>query len=791
MNYILVIVESPAKCGKIEKILGTGYKCVASYGHLQQLTSLKSIDISNNFSPHFTPIDSKRQQIIKIGGLIKNAREVILATDDDREGEGIAWHICSLFNLSIENTKRIIFHEITDMAIKNAVKNPTTLNMNLVNSQQGRQILDLLVGYKISPLLWENISRTKKGLSAGRCQTPALRLVYENQKEIDNSPGKKVYNTTGYFTSQNLPFILNYNFDNEDSIIDFLEKTTEFKHLFKCEKPKDSIRKAPQPFTTSSLQQMASNELHISPKDTMSICQKLYEGGYITYMRTDSKVYSKEFIEKTNIYIKDKYGEEYISENDKLSLSSEEGKDKTKEDKPNKTKKTNKPIKESKSTKDPKQNGISAQEAHEAIRPTNVTCLNIPEDYSSGERRMYKLIWRNTMESCMKDAKYKTISVKVSAPNDLEYRYLTEQVVFPGWKVVSGYEKINKTYNFVQTIVNDKDIIYRKIVSKVTMKDLKTHYTEAKLVQLLEQRGIGRPSTFSSLIEKIQEREYVKKENVKGKTIVCTDFELEDDEILEIEGKREFGNEKNKLIIQNTGIMVLEFLLKTFDILFEYEYTKNMEDKLDQISKGNKEYWELCDECLKEIEKNDKMEVKRDREQIVLDSNNTYMVGKYGPVIKYTNNGEIKFKAVRKDIDLERLRNGEYELDDIIEDNKINRKLGIYKDKELILKKGKFGLYVEWGVNKKSINDIKIKETEIQLEDVIEIIEQPSVNPNLVRNLTDNLSIRKGKFGDYIFYKTSKMTKPKFYKLNGFEKDYNACNKEEILDWINDKYFNK
>ena len=778
MSYSLVIVESPAKCGKIEKILGPGYKCIASYGHLQQLSSLKDIDISNNFTPHFSPIESKGQQITKIRGLIKNANEVILATDDDREGEGIAWHICKLFDLSIENTKRIIFHEITETAIKNAVKQPTRLNMNLVNAQQARQILDLLVGFKISPLLWQNISRTKKGLSAGRCQTPALRLIYENQKDIDNSPGKKVYNTQGYFTDQNLPFVLNNNFDNEDKMIEFLEETTEFDHIYKCEKPRDSIRKAPLPFTTSSLQQMASNELHISPKETMSICQKLYEGGYITYMRTDSRVYCIEFLEKANAYIKDKYGEKY----NRAAPESPE----TKPKKNNKDKKDKKDKKE----KNKKEAGIATQEAHEAIRPTDLKCIEpTASGITSREVRMYKLIWKNTVESCMADALYNTVTAKISAPNSLEYKYLAEQVVFPGWKKVGGYEKINKTYTYLQTLKQTQVILYKKIIARVTMKDIKAHYTEAKLVQLLEQKGIGRPSTFSSLIEKIQEREYVKKENIKGKTITCTDFELENDEILEINNDREFGNEKNKLVIQNIGIMVLEFLLKIYDTLFEYEYTKNMEDKLDLIARGNKQNTELCAECLSEIEKNDSIVVQKPREEFILDPNHTYMIGKHGPVIKYKGlDGKTSFKSVKADIDLEKLRSGKYKLEDIVEDNKLNRTLGVYKDCDLVLKKGKFGLYVEWGENKKSINQINIKDSDIQLDDVVPLLEQSAINPNLVRKLTDDLSIRKGKFGDYIFYKKEKMKKPLFYKLNGFADDYNTCDEQEIIDWVNDTY---
>jgi DNA topoisomerase I len=791
MSYSLLIVESPAKCDKIEKYLGAGYRCIASYGHLQELSSLKNIDIKNNFKPTFNPIEKKLQQIARIKNMITNSKEVILATDDDREGEAIAWHICVLFNLSIENTKRIIFHEVTESALKKAVKAPIRLNIDLINAQQGRQILDLLVGFKISPVLWQNISRTKKGLSAGRCQTPAIRLIYENQKDIDNSPGKKVYNTTGYFTDKNLAFTLNYTYDDEDKVIEFLEDTTEHEHVFSCEKPKDSIRKAPQPFTTSGIQQTANNELHISPKETMQICQKLYEGGYITYMRTDCKTYSKEFLEKANELIINKFGAKYDDPNKLLRGANDDASEEKENDKKNK--------KKSKTKKKDDENIPPPQEAHEAIRPTNVTIENLPDDgdFSGKEIRLYRMIWRNTLESCMSDAEYKIFSAKITAPNNHEYKYLTEQVVFPGWKLVNGYEEINQIYSYLQNLsktLKSNILKYKKITCKLTIKDLKSHYTEAKLVQLLEQKGIGRPSTFSSLVEKIQERDYVKKENIKGKTITCTDFELENDEILEIENKREFGNEKNKLVIQSIGIMVIEFLLKTYDTLFEYEYTKNMEDILDLIAKGERKYYELCEECLKEIDKVSVKVTRDNKEDIVIDDNHTYMIGKHGPVIKYTDNkannsksAEIKFKPVKKDIDLDRLKNGEYELDDILEEANLNRKLGTHQNEDLFLRKGKFGLYVVWGENKKSINDIQIKEADIKLEDVIETINTQN-NKNMVREITPDLNIRKGQFGDYIFYKTKKMKKPRFLKLAGFMNDYKNCDINILKQWITETY---
>jgi len=774
MSYTVVIVESPAKCKKIEEYLGSGYKCIASYGHIQELNGIKNIEIDNNFKPNFNLLENKIQQVNKIKNLIKNCKEVLLASDDDREGEAIGWHICEVFKLPL-TTKRIIFHEVTKTALQRAVQNPTTLNMDVIYAQQARQILDVLVGYKISPILWKNISqKSKTGLSAGRCQTPALRLVYDNQKDIDDSPGKKVYNTTGYFTQMNLGFSLNHNFEiinfnsTTNTMEQFMEDSVEHKHIYNCSKPKQTTKNPPIPFTTSSLQQKASSELSISPKDTMSICQKLYEAGHITYMRTDSTTFSSEFIEKASDFIKNKFGDDYLHEN--VSRLSERTVEKTKK----KSKK-----------KDEKEN--NAQEAHEAIRPTEVTLEKIDDVFSSKEKRMYNLIWSVTVESCMAPALYNSISAKITAPMEYEYKYNSELVNFPGWKTVRGYEKENPEYQFLQTLKNKATVNYNKIVAKLSMKDLKSHYTEAKLIQLLEERGIGRPSTFSSLLEKIQERGYVKKDNVKGKKIKCVDYELIKDELAEIEDEREFGNEKNKLVIQPLGILVLEFLLKHYEKLFDYEYTKNMETDLDIIAKGNKIWHNLCRECLTDINECSKdLDDGGDKQIIKIDGNHVYMIGQYGPVIKKDEGGKTVFLNVKKDIDIEKLKNGEYNLDEIIETQSASRNLGKHKGDDVFLKKGKFGNYIVWNENKKSLNGLEKDMDEITLDDIIPIIENKVVvNPAIVRIINEEISIRNGKYGSYIFYKNHNMTKPKFIKFNKFKGDYNTCPKEEIEKYVN------
>tara|TARA_Y100000741_G_scaffold363555_1_gene352092 strand:- start:1340 stop:3712 length:2373 start_codon:yes stop_codon:yes gene_type:complete len=788
MSYTLLIVESPAKCGKIEKYLGPGYKVLGSYGHITHLSNLKQIEFENNYKPNFEIADSKKSQVNKLKQAILKAKEVILATDDDREGEAIAWHISQVFNLNPITTKRIIFHEITERAIKNALANPGVINMNLVYAQQGRQILDLIVGFKISPILWKHIvSNTKNSLSAGRCQTPALRLVYDNYKEIQSSPGKLSFNTTGTFTGKNIIFALNHNHLSHDEIKEFLELSKTHKHILSKETEKQTKKNPPSPFTTSGLQQSANNIMHISPKDTMALAQKLYEGGYITYMRTDSKVYSEEFIKTGIEYITDNYNKDYINPNIGLITQSL-----NKEEKPDNKKKSKKK----------KEENNNAQEAHEAIRPTNILVKSIPDDedvFTARHRKLYKLIWNNTLESMMASAIYKQLVVKISAPQKHIYKYSAEENIFPGWKAVQGVDD-DKYFTYLQNL-KEGEIIPKKIVSKQTLKDLKSHYTEARLVQLLEQKGIGRPSTFSSLIDKIQEREYVKKENVEGKKLEIIDYTLEDKNINIERGQKEFGNEKNKLVITQVGILVIEFLIKYFNSLFEYDYTKKMEDDLDLIARGVKEYHILCDDCNNLIENLIRDNSLLEKEvsstgqklNIKIDEKHTYMIGKNGPIVKFVKeDGNVGFYGVKPDIDLERLKNGEYKLEEIIVIKEDNIKiLGEHNGLNLYLKIGKFGYYLECGEIRKSLKSVKmnIPFKNIQLEDAIRIIEDASqVDNSLIRKIDDNLSIRNGRYGPYIFYKTARMKKPQFMKLAGFDDNVKTCSLEYLKNWIKEKY---
>ena len=755
----LIIVESNAKCKKIESFLGNDYKCIASFGHIREFTNgLKSINKNKNYTPSYKFIDSKMKYIKNLKTAIKKCNEVILATDDDREGEAIAWHLCKSFNLSVQQTKRIKFNEITKPAILNALENHTKINMNKVHSQQARAILDILVGYTISPYLWKHVSRnSQNGLSAGRCQTPALKLIYEREEEIKNSPGEKAYDTLGNFNIKNykLDYTLNYHHKSKDDMEAFLEKSCDFQHKITKVISSNHTSKSPIPFTTSLLQQKSSNELHYSPKQTMRLAQTLYENGWITYMRTDCNKYSKEFVNKSKKYIGDKFGKEYIHKNiNKLIITKV------------KTKKNN------------------AQEAHEAIRPTKVDKCphNCKESgkITSREIRLYKLIWNNTMESMMSDAEYKKVTTMISAPEKHSYKRSEDQITFPGWKIIKGYEENNKLYDLLIKL-NKIYVNYIEIVSNVKLKNLKTHYTEAKLVQLLEDKGIGRPSTFSSLIDKIQTRKYVLKQDVMGKKMKCINFKLTQEELEEIEDEKIFGNEKNKLVLQPLGTIVLEFLNKYYENVFKYDYTKNMEDLLDKVESGKEIWHNICEKCDIEINNASKKIPTNTRKMYKIDDHHVYMIGKYGPVIKYDNGkGNTSFKNVKKNLDMKKLEKNEYNLEDILEKNTFQANiLGEYEGENIFLKNGKFGCYVNYKNKNYSLKFLKKDMDEITLQDAIKAINYKNQNPNIIKTLSDTISIRKGKYGPYVMIKKPGVKKPIFLKI----KDKNID--EITIDWVN------
>ena len=773
---ILVLVESPSKCRKIEKYLGPGYKVVATFGHLMKLNSLENIEIFNNFHCNYEIIPDRVKNVELIRQYINDVPEVILACDNDREGEAICATICRLFHLPIETTKRIIFSEITESAIQNAIRNPTTINMNLVNAQHAREVLDILVGFTVSPILWKNITRKHDtSLSAGRCQTPALRLVYDNYLNIKNSASVLKYKVFGIFTNLNLKFELNKEYKESEEVKFFLElsKTYEFTYIGTTDI--ETRRSPPEPFSTSRMQQISSNIINLSPKDTMKYAQELYEAGYITYMRTDSKKYSSKFIDNVMRYITTTYSQEYLREN------------------------LNEYIKP-----------INSNEPHEAIRPVNISITreNLEENnslnvnkISSKAIKLYELIWENSIQSCMSHSRYNIITCHITAPEDTEFRYKIENNIFLGWEIINNTKNRDvNTSHYIRNLRINSTMPYKKIESEFIMTGKKSHLTEALLVNLLEEKGIGRPSTFASLIDKIQFRKYIEKKDIEGIEIKNYNYKLKQSIIEESEVSIIVGNEKNKLVITPLGIIIIEFLLEKMEELFNYEYTQNMECELDLIASENKIWQTLCQTCY------DKLTTIVNESKtfsIKIDDNHSLIMGKYGPVIKVTNKyGKFSnFLKVRNNLDLDELRTKELvRLEDIIENNTIttntntntNDSIGKYKGKDLYVKKGKYGIYAQWGDERKSLKEEFGSPTNlnnIKYLDVLRYLEKDDIldrnkPPGFVKELTENISIRNGKWGDYIYYKKPRVKNPVFIPLKDFNENHRTCDKQILLNWL-------
>jgi DNA topoisomerase-1 len=778
----LLIVESPSKCRKIEEFLGSEYRCIASMGHLREIKSLADINANKNYEVTYSNIKDKDEHIEKMR-IIINAflpENIFLASDDDREGEAIAWHICKIFDLPIETTPRIIFHEITKSAIQTAIANPTTINTRLVNAQQCRQILDIMVGYNVSPYLWKCLYCSKdKPLSAGRCQTPALRLVYDNYLELANNTLETKYKTSASFFSNNILFSLNHQFREQSDVESFLTKSINYKYSLTIGSPKDTTKSPPKPFNTSKLLQAASSLLNIGPKLTMLYCQQLYQDGYITYMRTDSTKYSKEFLKKAGDYITDKWKTEYIG-----NLSSIENKN----------------------TNDP----------HEAIRVTYIEQPTITNE-NNKIISLYKLIWSNTVESCMTAATYKTHDIQISAPLNYNYSYVLDIPVFLGWKIVKSSTVVGKELNPNAILMQLQSIIaaqspinHNNITSVVVAEHRHSHYTEASLIQKLEDLGIGRPSTFASLIDTILERGYVKVENVDGVTHSCTEFSLADGDCVKKQViARTFGAEKNKLVIQLLGKVTIDFLVNNFDHLFSYDYTKNMETDLDQIVHPpdgvDKDWRELCNTCISDIKRTSKSPSYFAKLTYRVDDTYNVVFQNGKPILRRTiDKNTYDYKAIRDDIvlDLDKLKNNQYTFAELV--NIENDCLGKIDDMDVIIKCGVYGPYVVWNENNISLKELNKSAKDIVLEDVISYINplraedkrdnnivrtMPTKKDNVViREIDECTSIRQGKYGAYIFYKPVTAKKPTFYNITKSKLDINNCNIQELRTWIKDTY---
>ena len=654
---MLVVVESPSKCKTIEKYLGPGYKCIATRGHFRELKDLKSIQMKGEtYAPVYSLIEGKIDALKKI----KSAKGILLATDNDREGEAIAWHICDHFNLPLD-TPRILFNEITESCILRAIEQPTIINLNLVKAQQCRQMLDILLGFKISPLLWKHLS-PDKSLSAGRCQTPTLRLIYDKHKS--NSP-QTSFKIRGYFTSKNISFESPID---EECVRTFME--TSHKFIYTRSPIKIEHKKAPSPFTTAALLQSIPT---MSSSEIMKCCGTLYEQGYITYPRTNSIFYAETFLGEMSLYIEKTFGSKYVG---------------------------------------PVSSMIQTSHPHEAIRVTDISMERVGA--TPKERRVYERIWQNTLESCMSDAIVHSFQGLLSS--SLTLKHNAELVVFDGWKKnvkKEGY------YEFLKNIPENTELQCKKMVSDFTTS--LDHYSEGSLIREMEKRGIGRPSTFASLVNKIQDRRYVIKQNIQTE-IEKTIYEL-DGTIIEKKVKKVF-DEKNKLIITHSGIMVMEFLIDYFDELFDYEYTRRMEEKMDEIT-DETEIGAIYKTYLDDIQSRlSSMVVKKESKEIKIDEENKLVIGKRGSVIVSKEEGETVYTKVKQDIDLDKLRNGDYKMEEIIDRTNSSYK-GSFMGEEIFIKNGRYGIYTTWKGKNISLYYYKqVPIEKITLENVIWAIKQ-------------------------------------------------------------------
>jgi len=736
----LVIVESPAKAKTIEKFLGKDFVVKSSFGHVRDLAKKNfGIDIENNYEPQYIVSDDKKKIVTELKKNAKEADIVWLASDEDREGEAIAWHLFDELGLKKENTKRIVFHEITKEAIKNAIINPREIDGNLVNAQQARRILDRLVGFELSPILWRKV---KPSLSAGRVQSVAVRLLVEREREIINFKSESLFKVEGVFNSENknkFKADLSKKFKSQNEVKEFLEKckNAEFKVEDIVKKPG---KKSPTaPFTTSTLQQEASRKLGFSVSQTMSIAQKLYEAGKITYMRTDSVNLSKIAIEGCKKMIIDEFGDKYHK--------SRVYKTKTK----------------------------GAQEAHEAIRPTFVE--NRQAGNTAREKKLYELIWKRTIASQMSDASLEKTTINISNSNhNLNFVAKGEILKFDGFLKVYFESFDDENDNSQKGLLPDVKINELLNNEEITATERFSYhpprYTEASLVKKLEELGIGRPSTYAPTISTVQNRGYVVKEDREGIERKYLYFSLINNKINNSTKREITGAEKSKLFPTDIGMVVNDFLIKYFDKIMNYNFTANVEKEFDEIADGNLVWNEMIDDFYKPfhktVEQTLENAVKNVGERVLgkdpETGKNIYVkIGPYGPMAQIGEKDDEekpKFASLLKGQHLETIT-----FEEVLDLFKLPRQLGKYEDKVVVAAIGRFGPYVrhdsKFASLKKGIDD----PYKITLERAIELIEEKREKD---RNKTikifeeePELQILNGRWGPYVAYKKKNYRIPK------------------------------
>lgn len=783
----LLIVESPSKCAKIEGYLGPDYQCIASCGHIREIANGLS-DMNHRYEPTFTWMEDKKDHIQSMRKVAKTFKssQILLATDDDREGEAIAWHICEVLGISVETTPRIVFHEITQPALVAAVENPRRILMSVVKAQQARQVLDLLVGYKVSPFLWRVFYYSKtKALSAGRCQTPTLRLVYDNDR-LERKMEIR-YRTTAYFFAGHptIGMDLNHEFETPDQVRAFLMQSKTHHHALSVvsNTQKEKSVPPPQPLTTSRLLQLASNVLRYTPKKTMQMCQTLYQQGRITYMRTDSSTYATPFLKMAQDYIKERYG---AAEECPLLLKSTT----------------------------PSSGDAAA--AHEAIR---VTDLHVTDAADGPEAAMYRLIWKNTVESCMSAARYAVFPLRVTAPEDYGYQYSIEIPTNLGWKRVARQKKDDDEDAASVALLTQvrllQSVTIQHIRSTPASRNTHAHFTEASLVKKLEEIGIGRPSTYATLVETIQDRGYVKRMDVPGESREVTEFLLlgAGGGMEETPSVQMFGQEKDKLVIQPTGTACIEFLLQHFGELFAYDYTQRMEESLDRIANTPEnetiltasQGYDLCHACSETIDRLAQSVSNLGKIVYPVDENHAIVFQTNGVVIRRTDptDASVSYLPIAPDIDMDRAKNGQYTLSELMSSSTTeattlkNRLLGKLEGEDVFLKHGRYGPYLEWKQEKKSLRQRTGEEEDMTLDMATEILLHRSPPPaaaasTILRTINADCSVREGKYGPYVYYKTSEMKSPMFFSLREFKckngASWKTATVDAVLAWVHERH---
>jgi len=763
----LVIVESPAKAKTIERFLGSDFKVASSFGHIRDLPAKElGVDVEGDFTPKYIISSDKKSIVKELKALAKNADMVWLASDEDREGEAIAWHLSVSLDLDESKTKRIVFHEITKSAILKAIENPRQINYNLVNAQQARRVLDRLVGYELSPVLWRKV---KGGLSAGRVQSVAVRLIVEREREIEKFNPVGSYRIDAEFTTENgskFKAKLPKNFNMESEAYAFLQKNLGAEYKI-ADLSKNPAKKSPAPpFTTSTLQQEASRKLYYSVSKTMTIAQRLYEAGLITYMRTDSVNLSDDAKNAAKNEILNSFGNNYSQPRNY--------KGKTK----------------------------GAQEAHEAIRPTDMSRQTIKGDYD--QERLYQLIWKRTIASQMSDAQLERTHVKIDiftsplaeASGELRLEKLMEQfsangemIKFEGFLKVylegTDFEEEEQEGMLPNLNMNESlGINYITATQRFTRPPYR--YTEASLVKQLEELGIGRPSTYAPTISTIMNRKYVEKGTVEGVERKYLQLVLSENGVEENSLTETIGSEKGKLVPTSIGMIVNDFLVDNFMEILDYNFTAKVEEDFDAIAEGKEEWTSMMKDFYSKFHPRvEHVQENADREsgeRILGEHPETgkpvlVRLGKFGPIaqIGAPDDDEKKFASLRPDQQLHLVT-----FEEVLDLFKLPKTLGIYEAEEIEVANGRFGPYIRFG--KKFISIEKgMDPLEVTMEMAKELIEEKKKADAPIYTY-ESLPVQKGKgrFGPFIKWNNMFINVNKKY-------DFDDLSDSDIIELIEDK----